>query len=51
MIFSVEVSTADTILVMEEGRIVQSGRHEELLAADGAYKNLFEKQLLTEEEV
>jgi len=45
------VNLADTILVMEEGRIVQSGRHEELLAADGAYKNLFEKQLLTEEEV
>jgi len=35
------VQNADEILVMEHGVCVQRGRHEELLAADGAYRRLW----------
>ena len=43
------VNLADTILVMDEGRIVQSGSHQELISVPGAYRSLFEKQLSGEE--
>lgn len=43
------VNLADTILVMDEGRIVQSGNHDELIKVEGPYKALYEKQLVTEE--
>lgn len=43
------VKNADHILVMEQGRIAESGTHEQLLARGGLYKQLFEKQLLEEE--
>lgn len=38
------VVAADRILVIEEGRIVESGTHDELLAAEGFYTHLFQTQ-------
>ncbi|RMH49836.1 MAG: lipid A export permease/ATP-binding protein MsbA [Zetaproteobacteria bacterium] len=35
---------ADTIVVLDRGRIVQQGRHEELLARGGRYRELYELQ-------
>lgn len=43
------VTDADLILVLEEGRLVEQGRHAQLVAAGGAYARLWESQTLTEE--
>jgi ATP-binding cassette, subfamily B, bacterial MsbA len=39
------VVDADRIYVLERGRVVQSGSHTELLAADGLYANLYRHNL------
>ncbi len=43
------VRRADLILVMERGRIVERGRHEELLALGGLYREIYDLQLRDQE--
>ncbi len=44
------VKRADLILVLDRGRIVQRGKHEELVAFDGLYKEIYDLQLKDQEE-
>ena len=44
------IRDADAIFVLEKGRIVQQGSHEDLIAADGVYRDLNRMQLGTSEE-
>jgi ATP-binding cassette subfamily B protein len=45
------VRGADQILVVDDGRIVERGRHSELLAQRGLYADLYETQFATEAEL
>ena len=52
LIVSHRVSTvrdADLICVLDEGKIIERGTHDELLAHGGEYADLYERQLLEEE--
>lgn len=49
LIISHRISTikeADWILVLDDGRVVQQGVHESLLAQEGLYRSIYEKQKL-----
>mgnify|MGYP003575937848 CR=1 FL=1 len=45
------IKNADQIVVLDQGRIIERGNHEELLAKKGSYFELYERQLLEEQEV
>jgi len=44
------IKNADKILVMDNGQIIEQGNHEYLMLQKGTYFELYEKQLLEEEE-
>lgn len=43
------VRQADLICVVDNGRIVEQGRHEDLLAGDGLYAELYRRQFAEED--
>lgn len=45
------VMRADLILVLDQGRIVQRGRHHELMAQDGIYRRIYNLQASIEQEI
>jgi ATP-binding cassette subfamily B protein len=45
------LKNADVILVMDGGRIVERGTHDELVAAGGLYARIYELQLKDQEAV
>lgn len=42
------IKHADHIIMIEDGRIIEEGTHDELCAVNGKYKNLYQKQLIEE---
>ncbi len=45
------VMRADLILVLDQGRVVQQGRHHELMAQDGIYRRIYNLQASIEQEI
>jgi ATP-binding cassette, subfamily B, bacterial len=45
------VMDADIILVLDKGRIIQRGTHEELVARPGSYRQIYDLQALIEDEL
>ncbi|MGQ9555693.1 MAG: ABC transporter ATP-binding protein [Anaerolineae bacterium] len=45
------IRNADLVLMIEDGRIVERGKHEELLARQGAYYKLYMSQYIREEQM
>lgn len=44
------IQSADRIIVMEKGKMVESGSHLELMKKEGYYRNLYEKQFFSNEQ-
>jgi len=44
------VKMADQILVLRDGRIVERGRHTELIELDGVYRQIYDLELRDQEE-
>mgnify|MGYP001395345696 CR=1 FL=1 len=44
------VRDADLILVLDEGKLIESGSHEELMVDSGYYRSIYESQLMPQEE-
>ena len=44
------VKDADLILVLDEGKLIESGSHEELMVDSGYYRSIYESQLMPQEE-
>jgi ABC-type multidrug transport system fused ATPase/permease subunit len=42
------IKNSDVIMVMDEGNIVESGSHKELISLKGKYAKLYENQFLKE---
>jgi ATP-binding cassette subfamily B multidrug efflux pump len=42
------VKMADQIIVLDHGKVIEKGSHDHLLALDGEYRDLYQKQLLEE---
>jgi ATP-binding cassette subfamily B protein len=45
------IQNADLILVLQDGELVEKGTHDELIALDGVYKEMYETQLMLNAEV
>jgi ATP-binding cassette subfamily B protein len=45
------IADSDTILVLEQGRLVESGNHTELLRRDGLYAEMWMRQAAESDEV
>ena len=44
------IKNADKILVLDQGKIIEQGNHQELIEAKGVYMELYEKQLLEDQQ-
>jgi len=42
---------ADKIIVLNDGQVIEAGTHEELMIVGGTYKDMYEKQTQSEEEI
>lgn len=44
------IQNADIILMLQDGEVAEQGKHEELIAKNGIYKEIYESQLLVHQE-